>query len=1169
MAVCSGTVPTWPGIGSDLVPVLTGNTLVVTANIIGDATSTGFRVSFFRKKGSVPTFDPGEKIGEVALTFAGASPPGGDAFPLADTINDFGDFYYAARIECALDGTNHTTTTSTPSFVRLAYFSSSELTISLNGLTATVTAFATGRFSSNGQYVALYRKEGSVPTFQASELVSRQTIDISIDGEKQYVYSNSIPDAGTWYYIARIEKASGGWTGTDESSSVNKQDPQFAGAELTISMAGTIATLTPVVGLATAVAGFLVKTYRKSGSAPTFLAGELINSQEIPAGTGSQSFPFTDAISQTGTWYYASRIEVSAGSFTDADTTAAVNSGEIGHVTVSDVTWDEDTPTTNDLNDPASLTTGDGNAVPHEGVDELIVLVRVTGTPAGGYTYEDLKIIDAYERMEWDYLRIGGCGRFRLITKEKTEDWETAVDNEYEIHVRIKLPTDTLYNTWYRGVIKSWSTEQSGNQVVTQVEGVGYVDYMNKIMIQKRYPKGLTVRDIMTDIVEHYITPYSRVRKDDGIQPGTPYDPASLMTSSAFHDVTNLRIDASSYQLIGDVNFQCSAFRALKFLAELQGGMEFGVDSSGLFFWRVKSSTIGKIVFLDKDGKYTHGGTNRFDEANKIKVEGEHQGCREHLTMRGDVTDITSRGLFEIPHELPWVTQVQDASRWADNVIAIHKPRQDWRVFKIENLQARLDYPAPINKVRYQPDGDVTNGIETYEVCKIHYYKGGFKSKQEIREVGRTASNDLPQVILSADLYLGYPPKDIVGDIEYVSDQVEALKGKQKQIRYPKDVTNNPRVTGPGAIPGELQHYSKDITNCDITNSPVDIHNSEYARAVGIEYLNNEWMIRANRRQFLHTLPARGRYFGEIVALITDLTAMASDTYRWSGTAWVATGGGEINTASNVGAAGVGVFKQKNLLDLEFKKLNPSSSLLTITDDITNSKIDIDIAPDPASVFGRPGAFGGIYPVTGGLNDFGLYEGVLLSVAGASASIDTDGVFEQLLTNTTLNNDAGILSAIVLHRGDTRPSILFKFRISPITSTRIFIGVSDQGLSTMVDSDNPVGNYVGLQFSSARPDTNWQFVAKNAVTQNLQDSGVAVSTGTFFVRVSGTDLAGGSWLIELFNAAFGPVASYTFTTNIPHSSRNMYLHFSVTNLVGGAGSERSLFMYYINGINRK
>ncbi len=54
-------------------------------------------------------------------------------------------------------------------------------------------------------------------------------------------------------------------------------------------------------------------------------------------------------------------------------------------------------------------------------------------------------------------------------------------------------------------------------------------------------------------------------------------------------------------------------------------------------------------------------------------------------------------------------------------------------------------------------------------------------------------------------------------------------------------------------------------------------------------------------------------------------------------------GGGEANTASNVGVSGVGVFKQKAGTNLEFKNINSGSNKVTITNDVANSEIDVDV----------------------------------------------------------------------------------------------------------------------------------------------------------------------------------------------------------------------------------
>ncbi len=54
-------------------------------------------------------------------------------------------------------------------------------------------------------------------------------------------------------------------------------------------------------------------------------------------------------------------------------------------------------------------------------------------------------------------------------------------------------------------------------------------------------------------------------------------------------------------------------------------------------------------------------------------------------------------------------------------------------------------------------------------------------------------------------------------------------------------------------------------------------------------------------------------------------------------------GGGEANTASNVNVGGVGVFKQKTGVNLEFRGLNAASSKVSVALDGANNEIDLDV----------------------------------------------------------------------------------------------------------------------------------------------------------------------------------------------------------------------------------
>lgn len=59
----------------------------------------------------------------------------------------------------------------------------------------------------------------------------------------------------------------------------------------------------------------------------------------------------------------------------------------------------------------------------------------------------------------------------------------------------------------------------------------------------------------------------------------------------------------------------------------------------------------------------------------------------------------------------------------------------------------------------------------------------------------------------------------------------------------------------------------------------------------------------------------------------------------------VAEGNGEVNTASNIGTSGVGVYAQKSDVDIQFKNIKAASTKVTVTDNPTPHTIDIDVVP--------------------------------------------------------------------------------------------------------------------------------------------------------------------------------------------------------------------------------
>lgn len=136
-----------------------------------------------------------------------------------------------------------------------------------------------------------------------------------------------------------------------------------------------------------------------------------------------------------------------------------------------------------------------------------------------------------------------------------------------------------------------------------------------------------------------------------------------------------------------------------------------------------------------------------------------------------------------------------------------------------------------------------------------------------------------------------------------------------------------------------------------------------------------------------------------------------------------------------------------------------------------------------------------------------------INSVGCSATNDTTlstptvteayGFMTNFATAATALDNAGTSSNIVsFFRGSTAGANGFFYyaRVGVVDATdvRLFVGLANQTIGTMTDSDNPAGHHVGFQYTTARGDTTWQIQAKNNTTQTVTNTGMAVSSANVY-----------------------------------------------------------------------
>lgn len=129
----------------------------------------------------------------------------------------------------------------------------------------------------------------------------------------------------------------------------------------------------------------------------------------------------------------------------------------------------------------------------------------------------------------------------------------------------------------------------------------------------------------------------------------------------------------------------------------------------------------------------------------------------------------------------------------------------------------------------------------------------------------------------------------------------------------------------------------------------------------------------------------------------------AATDIEWADPAVVA-GGGEINTVSNIGTAGVGIYKQKTGVNFELKKLFAVSSNISVVDDVANNKINLDVNLGTINLGSIAGTISltsqvtGTLPVANGGTGVTSITGLIKGTGTGAFSGIANGAANQVLT---------------------------------------------------------------------------------------------------------------------------------------------------------------------------
>lgn len=173
---------------------------------------------------------------------------------------------------------------------------------------------------------------------------------------------------------------------------------------------------------------------------------------------------------------------------------------------------------------------------------------------------------------------------------------------------------------------------------------------------------------------------------------------------------------------------------------------------------------------------------------------------------------------------------------------------------------------------------------------------------------------------------------------------------------------------------------------------------------------------------------------------------------------------------------------------------------------------------------------------------------------GSAAPSATGPASKYQTSAATTNSNAGIAGQVAVYRTGRNVRYQTSCGVDQTTNERVWVGLTDQAMTTQAASDNPAGDCAAFRYSSGAEST-WKCITKDGTTQNITDSSVSADTSVHKFEIVFDDAAP--------NVKFyidGTLVA-THTANLPSASKNMRFVNNVQTLANEAKTIRTGWVY--------